>query len=227
MHPASHPPADSVTVAVWIRAAAGAPVCRASTLDRAEQSRLQVLHHPARRHQFLAIRALRATALAESTAEAGRHCSLAHSPQWLVAATASHPLGVDVQAAPDAARMQRVAARVYPPAERAWLAQTDGVERERRWLRLWTVREATVKAGVVTLISGGPEWVDPHGQFCPPMAHASISLPDGAWLSVVVPGARSIALQVRTDPPGGIACHLPGGGPGRPNEIATGREVGP
>lgn len=192
-------PLQSVCVALWIRATDAAIQSasqRASPrLDWADHERLRQMQHPARRQQFLAIRALRAQALQGGRHTAPIHCSLAHSEQWLVVATAPHPLGVDVQAGPELERRIRVAQRVFAPTEQAWLAQVTGETHLQRWLLLWTAREAAVKAGLMSVISAGPPWVDDHGGFQPPVAHAWGQLPDGALVSVVVPAAASVTVH--------------------------------
>lgn len=155
----------------------GEQVARAD-LTASEQSRNARLRRPADRADHLAAHALAlhlARALATDLGEPtdGRlaqdcpdcggtdhgvprlhgaprvHVSLAHARGWVAAAAADVPCGVDVETM-DGAPVEPVP-DVLAPAESAWLARRPAATRSADFLRLWTRKEALVKAGVTTL----------------------------------------------------------------------------
>lgn len=76
--------------------------------------------------------------------------SLSHGGGWIaVAATGSGRLGVDVET--PRAVSASLAQRCLAPAELAWLQQASGQARNTRFLRLWTAKEAYLKATGVGL----------------------------------------------------------------------------
>ncbi len=71
--------------------------------------------------------------------------SLSHGGGWIaVAATGDGRLGIDVEA--PRAVSPSLARRCLAPAELAWLGQAAGPDRGARFLRLWTAKEAYLKA---------------------------------------------------------------------------------
>jgi len=88
--------------------------------------------------------------LAASDAGSALRFSIAHAPGALLCAVASGgELGCDVEAAArgSGGSAERLAKRYYAPEERAALdALPPGEPRRRRFLELWTLKEAYVKA---------------------------------------------------------------------------------
>jgi 4'-phosphopantetheinyl transferase len=77
---------------------------------------------------------------------AGLHFNLAHSGELAVAALADSELGVDIEVPRPFPRAERFAARFFARCEQHWLAAQPDDERDRSLLRLWTFKEAYLKA---------------------------------------------------------------------------------
>lgn len=82
--------------------------------------------------------------------EAGPHFSLSHSGELALLALASRPVGVDVERSRAGLDTMRLATRFFPAEECAWVAR-DG---HRAFARLWTRKEACVKAAGGRLTQG-------------------------------------------------------------------------
>lgn len=63
-----------------------------------------------------------------------------------VAVTAGAPVGIDVEALDREPDVDGVADRFFGPDEVAWLRRADGRGRKERFFRLWTLKEAYLKA---------------------------------------------------------------------------------
>jgi 4'-phosphopantetheinyl transferase len=89
-------------------------------------------------------------------AQAGAQVSLSHSGELAaLALTASRAIGVDVQDRPPGLDVARMAARYFPPDEARYVATAAGPDAAaRRFLRLWTRKEACVKVAGGKLIPG-------------------------------------------------------------------------
>jgi 4'-phosphopantetheinyl transferase len=87
---------------------------------------------------------------------AGVHVNLSHSGQLAALALAGdRPVGVDVQLLQPDLDARRMAARYYPAAEARYVAAATGRQaRLRRFVALWTRKEACVKAAGGRLIPG-------------------------------------------------------------------------
>ncbi|MCT7356888.1 4'-phosphopantetheinyl transferase superfamily protein, partial [Streptomyces sp. 15-116A] len=73
--------------------------------------------------------------------------SLSHTRGLVACAvTAGAPCGVDVEAVDRATDPTRLARAVCTPRERSWLAGLEGTARPAAFSRLWTLKEAYVKA---------------------------------------------------------------------------------
>lgn len=83
--------------------------------------------------------------------------SLSHSNGLHAAVCAPATLGLDVERLDRPIAAHRLAARLLPSAECAWV--NAGPAPQLRFLKLWTAREAAFKAGLIPLVSGGPEWI--------------------------------------------------------------------
>jgi 4'-phosphopantetheinyl transferase len=79
--------------------------------------------------------------------ETGLHFSLSHAGDRALVAVARTPrVGVDVEVARPGVDVERLAARNYTASERAELAALAGDERRSAFYRVWTRKEAYVKA---------------------------------------------------------------------------------
>jgi len=123
------------------------------------------IHSPERRRSFILSRALLRHVLAPrlgvakntirfSRTDSGRlvlatdspcHFSLSHSAGLVAVVIANAECGVDIEASRPVA-IERIAKRYFSDAENAWLAQADCTTRARDFFRLWTLKEAAVKA---------------------------------------------------------------------------------
>lgn len=74
--------------------------------------------------------------------------SLSHSGPWAAVSVArAAVMGVDIESSASLARMDELAAFMCAPGEQAWLSRlAGGPERRQAMLRLWTRKEAILKA---------------------------------------------------------------------------------
>jgi 4'-phosphopantetheinyl transferase len=78
---------------------------------------------------------------------AGLDFSLSHSgATGVVAVARDHAVGVDVEVMRARPYLERLAARILSPAEHAEWLEVDPVDRTRGLLRVWTAKEAYLKA---------------------------------------------------------------------------------
>lgn len=135
----------------------------ASLLSKAEQTEMQSHTLASRRRSFLLSRLLLRQLLAEilpgqdvqfERAESGRlclashpdwHISLSHADAAIAVMAAPCPCGVDIEK-PRPARLEKVVARYFSEAEQALLAVTPKAQYPQVFFRLWTLKEASVKA---------------------------------------------------------------------------------
>lgn len=86
------------------------------------------------------------------------HFNLSHSGNWcLLAMSRRHPLGVDVERWREGLDFAGLARRCFSPGERAWWESLPQAECSPAFFRLWTCKEAFVKAigrGLVLGLSG-------------------------------------------------------------------------
>ncbi len=82
------------------------------------------------------------------------HFSLSHSGSWLAIALAARaPVGIDIEPADRRIEGLRLARRYFHPGEVAALAELPKPLRQRCFLRMWTAKEAVIKAQGATLAS--------------------------------------------------------------------------
>lgn len=99
--------------------------------------------------------------LAPALARSGLAFNLSHAGDRLAIAVAKGmPVGIDIEAPEREVRWQRLAERWFSRAESDWLIALDPHAARREFLRLWTVREATIKAMGAT-IAGNVSRVTP------------------------------------------------------------------
>ena len=81
--------------------------------------------------------------LADPEAASRLHFNLSHSGPLVALAVAAVPVGLDVEALREVANVDRLARRFFSPAEAAAVLDASGSERDRIFLRTWTLKEAT------------------------------------------------------------------------------------
>ena len=75
------------------------------------------------------------------------HFNVAHSGQWvLLAFSATHEVGVDIEEIRPAQDWQEVGRRIFPAAEYAAWLRLEGAERSPAFFQIWTRHEAGLKA---------------------------------------------------------------------------------
>ncbi|WP_433889029.1 4'-phosphopantetheinyl transferase family protein [Streptomyces sp. CA-111067] len=140
---------------------------------------------------------------------AGVHVSMSHGTVAAegggvaaAAASVSGPVGIDVEPMRPVQDVDELAETVFAAVERHALAQLEGVERHRMFLRLWTRKEAVLKA-LGTGLSGGLASVvtDAGG--------ALLQLPDGCggpdgWSVVDLPSDGAVIGAVAIKAPGRV-----------------------
>lgn len=135
------------------------------TLSLAERQRLEAMAHPRQASLFLLGRFLLRHWLGRrleqdpagidiridaggkpAPADPDWHFSISHSGDWLALALArGAEIGLDLECRQlDPPRIQRLARRYFSRAEQHWLAQSPDPAQD--FLRLWTVKEAVLKA---------------------------------------------------------------------------------
>lgn len=85
--------------------------------------------------------------LAEASAPVPLHFNLAHSHDTaLLAFSPQGPLGVDVEKLQEPYEGEKIAGRYFTPEELSYLQSLPAAERARGFFRLWTLKEAYLKA---------------------------------------------------------------------------------
>jgi 4'-phosphopantetheinyl transferase len=120
--------------------------------------------------------------------------SLSHSGRSiLLAVTGRRDVGVDIERAGDPEAMTRLARRFFRPEEAALLG---GAEPSTVFLRLWTRKEACVKAAGGRLVEGmrlpvqDPLVHDPYGRLPGPWLVRDLPAPPGYGAAVALGGSR-------------------------------------
>jgi 4'-phosphopantetheinyl transferase len=94
-------------------------------------------------------------ALAQGLARADLQFNLSHSGDVALAAFfVGHPVGVDLEHGARTVDALALAGRYGSPAERAMLAAIDPYARSRRFIELWTCKEAWLKAAGLGVTAG-------------------------------------------------------------------------
>ncbi|MGY6554127.1 MAG: 4'-phosphopantetheinyl transferase family protein [Wenzhouxiangella sp.] len=85
--------------------------------------------------------------LVPELAVAGLRFNLSHTSDWLaLAVTREVPVGVDIEHERRVQRALEMARRYFSPAEADCLASLEEPQRSQAFFKLWTVREACIKA---------------------------------------------------------------------------------
>lgn len=72
--------------------------------------------------------------------------NVSHSGEVVVLATAAGEIGVDVEELRTVPTAERLARRFFSPVERDFVLALDGSDRDRAFFRIWTQKEAYLKA---------------------------------------------------------------------------------
>lgn len=148
---------------------------------------------------------------------AGPQVNLSHSGEFaLLALAARRPVGVDLQRVRPHLSVVRLASRFYPPAEARYVAAgADPAERAHRYTRLWTRKEACVKAAGGRLVPGlrlpvaGPAPVavpppdGPSAGYCSGSLVHDLPAPPGYRAAVAAAGTRPYHVQLHRWSPAG------------------------
>lgn len=213
----------------WLRDDGTLPLAAlAAVLSAPEQDELATLRRHERRRGFVLSRQLLRQALAAHTgrppagfrfsrAQSGRlqldhpalHISLSHGPGRVAALVADAPCGVDIEGDRDNDGLL-LARRHFAASEIAWLESLPERARQDGFLRLWTLKEAGVKAlhqGLAGNMGRLVFDVTPE----PPQVIAGATLQcwqqvgDGQWLAGVVAGGEAVTWDVQAVPPSALA----------------------
>ncbi|MFI6153055.1 4'-phosphopantetheinyl transferase family protein [Kitasatospora sp. NPDC051170] len=168
---------DAAYVEVWtvpLGAEPQPPPALGAYLDDGERARARLLRDAVGRARFVtAHAALRAVVGArtgcppedvrftrgpngkpEVDGQDGLFISLSHSHDIALVALAARPVGVDVERLGEASTVTRIAERHFPASEFAAVAAAPEEERAALFARLWTRKEACVKAAGARLTQG-------------------------------------------------------------------------
>ncbi len=119
----------------------------------------------------------------------GLHFNLSHSGDRALLAVSRHgPIGVDIEAARRGRPFRRLARRFFHPAEYDWLQGLPAGDIAAGFYRLWTLKEAYLKAiGTGLTLSSRAFEVDPESD--PPrlMGVSAGQLPAEQWAMQVLP----------------------------------------
>jgi 4'-phosphopantetheinyl transferase len=100
------------------------------------------------------------------------HFNLTHSGGFVALAISDGEVGIDIENLRPVSTAQRLAQRFFSPEERKHVFELDGEARDRAFLRIWTQKEAYLKAtglGVGMPLRGVETEADPQA---PPRLHA-------------------------------------------------------
>ena len=145
------------------------------SLSASSQQRLAQLSQPHRRVQFMLGRWLMAQAAGcspEEVAEGAHFPCFAEQAQWqasishsgdYVAVLVSHGFrcGLDIEQPQRQRDWPALAERAFSRKETCWIAEAPPAEQCERFQRIWTLREAAFKAGLVPGVVGEKVMFDP------------------------------------------------------------------
>ena len=141
-------------------------------------------------------------ALADEGRSSGLEFNLSHSGSWLAVAVArGAPVGVDIERRRTLPRSAELARRYFSAAEAEAVAELDEPARSRRFLALWTVREAHIKAMGSTLAVALRQMVfaAESGETLQLPAHWPAAQ---AWSVFSPRGDRPLTIRIATPQPG-------------------------
>ena len=131
------------------------------------------------------------------------HFNISHSHHWWVMAVSrDRDVGIDVEDLQRAIDIDRVAARLFAPEEVAVMQSMQGEERRRAFFRVWTSREAVVKAMGEGIFASGHKFVVEADPSKPPRIDGNdltlqeANLEDDAPCMVAAAGNWPLQLQI-------------------------------
>lgn len=152
--------------ACWLEdTTAPLPARLSQQLTEAEHAELACFRHPARSRSFILSRAMLRQLLGQVLAgdthppllartpsgglalasHPAWHISISHCPGHVAVMAAQVPCGIDVEIARNA-DWRRIARRYFSNEEKDYLLQLDATRGAEDFLKLWTLKEASVKA---------------------------------------------------------------------------------
>lgn len=180
-----------------------------ATLSASSQARLAQIVTPARRQQFVLGRWLMAQAancdlgMIEETdrypifaGQADWHASISHSGPYLAAVFNMHSrYGLDIEYPMRARDWAALAKRAFSAAEAAWILAAQPEVQAERFYRIWTLREAACKSGLLDSVVSQEAIFDPL---------TSLQVPNWHWqyrqhgqLHISVAGPEDFSIQIR------------------------------
>lgn len=147
----------------------------AATLSASSQARLTHISTDLRRRQFLLGRWLMAQAAERTLAnieegsdypvfagEPERHASISHSgPHVAVIVSQGMRCGLDIEYPVRQRNWLSLAERAFSASEAAWIHDAEAELQTERFHRIWTLREAAFKAGLLDSVVGKESVFDP------------------------------------------------------------------
>lgn len=180
-----------------------------SLLSPSSQRRLAQISTEVRRRQFMLGRWLIAQAAGcelASIADTASyphfpehpdwHASISHSGPYVASIVSKHArYGLDIEYPMRSRDWPALAERAFSQPETAWILAAPPEEQAERFYRIWTLREAAFKAGMLTSVVGQEPVFDPASD--QPVAHGywRYRQHDGIYLSVVGPECLEINLH--------------------------------
>jgi 4'-phosphopantetheinyl transferase len=132
------------------------------------------------------------------------HFNISHSHHWwVIAVSRERDVGIDVEDWQRSIDIDRVAARLFAPEEVAVLQSLQGDQRRRAFFRVWTSREAVVKAMGEGIFASGHKFVveadptQPARVFGDELSLEEIKMEDGSPCMVAAMSRRAIRLQIQ------------------------------
>ncbi len=202
------------------------PADFAPALAPAETARARTFTHAPRRRQYAVGRWLLRVLLREAGFDGGATISaegrpagpagspfalaLSHSRDWVAAALGPQPwLGIDLELARTGTHPAALARRYFAPDEAAWVGDSTD-----RFLRLWTHKEAWLKAAGCGIAGGLQRFILVPGGGGPRAAADRAgqlrAWPwEGGWLTLVTGAATPVPQMFRWRVDGGTPLSLP------------------
>jgi 4'-phosphopantetheinyl transferase len=130
------------------------------------------------------------------------HFNISHSHHWWVMAVArDRDVGIDVEDLQRSVDIERIAERLFAPEEIAVMRSLPEAERRRAFFRVWTSREAVVKAMGEGIFASGHKFVVEADPKKPPRIHGDgltlqeIQIEDNSPCMVAAEGTGPIHLR--------------------------------
>lgn len=124
------------------------------------------------------------------------HMSLSHSGSFIAAVFSEYArFGLDVEAPSRQRDCLALARRAFTSDEAVWVASAPAEQQAARFYRIWTLREAAFKAGILQQVVNGAAVFDPANECSTGNFHWQYWQQQGLHLSVVGPVPFTIELS--------------------------------